>query len=214
MPRPCRPARTSCAVSTTAVVRRFGHRVEVEVQVVGPIDVVAARVPRVEVDAAEVDEPEQRRQVLDDREVDHAARAVRDRAGLDPRRPRRRRALHEERLAVGAVGIALHHHRAVGEVRQQHRRDVGVVLEQVALGDAERGPERLVEVGELDLARRRSRRAPPCPRGSATRPARCAPCARRDAFAAGVARRHRRLTRRRDGARSRADAGCSRCSQT
>ena len=42
--------------------------IEVEVQVVRPIDVVAARVPLVEVDAAEVDDPEQRREVLHDRE--------------------------------------------------------------------------------------------------------------------------------------------------
>ena len=48
-----------------------------------------------------------------------------------------RRALHEEELALGAVRIALHHHRAVAQVRQQAGRDVRVVLEQVALGDAE-----------------------------------------------------------------------------
>ena len=53
------------------------------------------------------------------------------------------RALHEEELAVRAVRIALHHHRAVAEVRQQHGRHVRVVLEQVALRDPELGPERL-----------------------------------------------------------------------
>ena len=52
----------------------------------------------------------------------------------------------------GAVRVPLHHHRAVADVRQQDRRDVGVVLDQVALGDAELGPEQLVEVGERDLA--------------------------------------------------------------
>ena len=40
---------------------------------------------------------------------------------------RLRRALHEEERAVRAVGIALHHHRPVAQVRQQRRRDVGVV---------------------------------------------------------------------------------------
>jgi hypothetical protein len=44
------------------------------------------------------------------------------------------------------------HHRAILDVRQQERRDVGVVLDQVALGDAEPGPEGLVEIGERDLA--------------------------------------------------------------
>ena len=77
--------------------------------------------------------------------------AVVDRAGPDPGRPRRRRALHEEELAGGAVRIALHHHRAIAEVRQQHGGDVGVVLEQVALGEPELRPEELAEVGEPDL---------------------------------------------------------------
>jgi len=34
-------------------------------------------------------------------------------------------------------------------VRQQERRDVEIILEQVALGDA--GPERLAQVGDRDL---------------------------------------------------------------
>src|SRR5437899_11751364 len=35
---------------------------------------------------------------------------------------------------------------------QQHRRNVGIVLQQVALGDADRRPEYLVEIGKTDLA--------------------------------------------------------------
>jgi len=53
---------------------------------------------------------------------------------------------------VGAVGVALHDHRPVGEVRQAHVRDVGVVLQEIALAQPERRPERLVEVREPDLA--------------------------------------------------------------
>ena len=37
-------------------------------------------------------------------------------------------------------------------MRQQHVRDVGVVLQQVALGQAELRPEHLAEVGQTDLA--------------------------------------------------------------
>ena len=36
-------------------------------------------------------------------------------------------------------------------VRQQQRRDVGVVLDQVALGNPALRPEQLVEVGEMDF---------------------------------------------------------------
>lgn len=121
-------------------------------QVVGPIHVVAGRIPLIEIDAAEIDDPEQRRQVVDHREVDDVAGVVRDPAGADPVRPRRGGALHEEELAGGAVGIPLHHHRAIGDVREQQRGHVGVVLDQVAFGDAALGPEQFVEVGEPDIA--------------------------------------------------------------
>ena len=43
------------------------------------------------------------------------------------------RALHEEEVAVGAVGIALHDHGAFGEVGPKDGGDVGVVLQEVAL---------------------------------------------------------------------------------
>ena len=42
-----------------------------------------------------------------------------------------------------AVRIALHHHRAVLDVREEQRRDVGVVLEQVALGEPSSGQKGL-----------------------------------------------------------------------
>ena len=41
--------------------------------------------------------------------------------------------------------VALHGHGAVFEVREEDRRDVGVVLDQVSLGDPELGPEELAE---------------------------------------------------------------------
>ena len=147
MPRPRKVSSSS--------ERRLAHRgerrvagIEIEVHVVGPIDVVVARVPLVQIDAAEVDAPHQRRDVLHDRKIDDACRAVIDGDGLDPLGARRRRALHEEEVAGGAVRIALHDHGAIAQVRQQPLGDVDVVLDQIALGDV--GPERLVEIGELD----------------------------------------------------------------
>ena len=123
--------------------RRAGTGIEIEVQMVGPVGVVAARVPRVEVDAAQVHDPEERGEVLHHGKGDQVGRLVhrsrRSRASPDAADGR---ALHEEALPVDAVGIALHHHRAVAEVRQQGGRHVGVVLQQVALGVARLGPER------------------------------------------------------------------------
>src|SRR5207248_2845924 len=61
-------------------------------------------------------------------------------------------ALHEERLAAGAVRVAPHHHGAVAEVGEEDGGEVDVVADEVALGDAERGPEELAEIGELHPA--------------------------------------------------------------
>jgi len=114
--------------------------------------IVTPRVPRVQVDASQIDEPQQRCEILDDRKCDDVARAVRDRARLDPWRTRLRGPLHEKALARSTVGIALHHHRAVGEMRQQHGRHGRVVLQQVTFGDAALGPEGLAQVGQSNVA--------------------------------------------------------------
>ena len=118
-----------------------------------------------------------------------ASRASRPRTDRrDPVGHVRRRVLLEEELALPAVGIALHRERAVAQVRDEHRRDVAVVGEQVALRDPLVRPEQLVEVRELEHALaladlgldRRSlaphRPPPPCPRaGPGTTGARSLP---------------------------------------
>src|SRR6185436_18626634 len=70
---------------------------------------------------------------------------------LDPLRPRLRRALHVEVVALRPVRVALHHHRPVDEMRQQPLRHVRVVLQQIALRDAELLPERLAQVRQPHL---------------------------------------------------------------
>ena len=49
--------------------------------------------------------------------------------------------------------IALHDHRPIGEVRQQHLRDIRVVLQQVALRQPELLPEDFAEVRQADVLR-------------------------------------------------------------
>src|SRR5262245_49667604 len=119
--------------------------------VIGAIHVVARRVPLIEVDAAEIDHPHQRGGILNHREVDDPFRSVIDRADFDPVGARRRRTFHEEELAGRAVRIALHHHRAIVDVREQYIRDIGVVLNEIAFRDAEGGPERLAQVRQPDF---------------------------------------------------------------
>jgi hypothetical protein len=56
-----------------------------------------------------------------------------------------------EGLARRAVRIALHHHRAVANVRQEDRCDVRVVLDEHPLRDAAFGPEGFCEIREADF---------------------------------------------------------------
>ncbi len=60
-----------------------------------------------------------------------------DRAGLDPLRARRRRALHEKEIAVDAIWIALHHHGTIGQMGQENRGDIDIVLKQISLGNSQ-----------------------------------------------------------------------------
>ena len=98
-------------------------------QIVGPVDVVTARVPLVQVDATKIDHPHQRRKVLDHWKIYDVPRRVLDMAELNPVGPRRGRTLHKKEVARCAIWIALHHHGAICQMRQQERRNVGVVLE-------------------------------------------------------------------------------------
>ena len=85
--------------------------------------------------------------------VDDVAGACSIEQVRDPRRPRRRRALHVEEVAGDAVRIALHHHRRgprrAGSAR---RRSLQVVAQQIALGQPELGKVDLAQVGQRDAA--------------------------------------------------------------
>ncbi len=127
-------------------------RVKIEVDIVGTIDIVTPCVPLIEIDAPQVDQPEQRGHVVDDREIDDVAGLVFDGARANPGWPRHRRAFHEEEFASGTVRIALHHHCAVADVRKENGRNVGVVLDQRALRNAPLRPEGFPQVRQTHLA--------------------------------------------------------------
>src|ERR1700735_535858 len=110
------------------------NRIEIKLQKIGTVNIVAARVPGIQVNAAKIHNPHERRNVLDHREVDHISRAVLDGTHWNGRRPAGRGALHEEKSTVDAIWIALHDHGAVYQVRHQVRRNVEIILEQVAFG--------------------------------------------------------------------------------
>src|SRR5882724_7969283 len=69
---------------------------------------------------------------------------------LNPTGPRLWRTLHKEELPGRAVGIALHYHFPVLQMRQESGGDVDVVLNQVPLGDSSLRPKQLLQVCEFD----------------------------------------------------------------
>src|SRR5260370_7796689 len=99
-------------------------------------------------DGPEIDYPEQAREILDDREVHHIRRRVLNGANRYPFGPRIGRALLEKELAVGPIGVSLHYHRAVEQMRQEERRNVGIILEEIALGNAVFRPKDLLQIGK------------------------------------------------------------------
>ena len=103
-----------------------------------------------QVDDTGVRDPRERCHLVDD-DVRLALLAV-IRPGLDPRRSMRRFVLAPEGLSVDAVGEHLHREWTVAQVRQHVRRHPHVVLDHVALGDAVRGPQDLIEIRERKSA--------------------------------------------------------------
>ena len=130
--------------------RRF-LRVEVDHRPVGRVLRVDARHPRMQIDAAEVHEVQQRVAVVAHHVAQEVATALA--ADLDRAHPLGRaglRFLLVEGLAGDAVREAVEVDRPVAQVRQEHLGHLLVVAEQVALGEALGRPVDLVEVAEGD----------------------------------------------------------------
>src|SRR5438132_1979592 len=107
--------------------------------------------PRIQVDAAQVDDPRQASRVGTHDLVGGAATGELDRSCLDPGWARGRRALLVKRLAFGAIREPLEVHRAPGYATQRRVSNAQVVVNQVELGLPETRKEHLVGIGDGDL---------------------------------------------------------------
>ncbi len=104
-----------------------------------------------QLDAAEVHDPRERRGVVDDREHGRMAARERHRHLVHVVRVLRRHALLVEELAVDAVREPLHVERPPAQVGQRALGDVEVVGDQVALRQPRLREEHLVRVRDRDL---------------------------------------------------------------
>src|SRR5437868_12548845 len=108
--------------------------------------------PRVELDASEIRDPREASGVGHHREVRLVPGWVADVDRFEPVRMRIGNALLIEEVAIDAVRVPLHLHRASGHVVQHGVSDVDVVADEVALGESGFREEHLLDVGDLDLA--------------------------------------------------------------
>ena len=126
--------------------------VEVDPQLVGMVEVAPPRRPRVEVDDAEVDRPDDVGGVGGDQLLGGATRREGDGRRLQPLGHFLRHPLLPDRLLHDPVDEALHHGRPPAQVDQRRLGDRQVVLDDVELRPAGLGEVDLARVGEPHLA--------------------------------------------------------------
>lgn len=56
----------------------------------------------------------------------------------------------EKEFAGSAIRVALHDHGPIPQVRQQNGRDIGIILQEITLGDGFTGPKQLSQIGQMD----------------------------------------------------------------
>jgi hypothetical protein len=118
------------------------------------VQVVRANRVRVEVDAAEVDDPRQLRCVVQDDLLGRPPRREAQLDGPDPLRALLRRPLLEEELPLRAVDEPLHGHRAIACAAKGAVGDREVVTDKIDLRVAGAREEDLVGVADRDLPAR------------------------------------------------------------
>ena len=125
--------------------------VEIDAQLVGMVQVRAPHGPRVPVDHAEVDAPDEMSGVVRNELAGVPAAGEGDGRGLQPLGGAIGHALLEEGLALDAVDPALHHGRALAQVAHDGLVAVHVVVDEIHLRQAAVGEERLARVAHAHL---------------------------------------------------------------
>ncbi len=136
------------------VPARAGAWIQINSQLVGVLKVLGAYRVRVQVDASQVDDPEELRRVAHDDLSRCPARRKAHLHRLDPVGVLRRCPLLEERIALRAIDVALEHDRPPGDPAQRPSGDRRIVPGQGELRVTGLRKEHLVRVGDHHLATR------------------------------------------------------------
>jgi hypothetical protein len=132
--------------------RRPRLRVDVDPQLVGPVDVAAPRRPRVEVDHGEIRAPHDLRELGDAELVGVPAGREGDAGDLDPLGPLLRHPLLVDLLAPDPVGEPAELRRSLAQRADDALADGDVVVDEVPLRVPGVREEDLVGVRDLDDA--------------------------------------------------------------
>ncbi len=128
-----------------------GHRVQVDAQFVGVVEVVGAHRVGVEVDTTQVDRPDQPGGVSDDGFFGRRARRVLELGDVDVVGSLLRRPLLEDGLLADALDEPLEDHRPAATPRSAPSATRQVVVDEVAFRDPGLRENDLVRVGDLHL---------------------------------------------------------------
>ena len=140
-PRASSSSRIARATSSTRLEFHAFRRIEIQRHMIGGLDRLNPREPRILGDRGQLRHVQQRRQVAADDLLPRFGHPDR----LDAYTGRDvLRAMLVEGLRRDAVGIPLHHQGTIRDGRQNERRDLDVIAEQVALGELLFRPEDLV----------------------------------------------------------------------
>ncbi len=128
--------------------------IEVDPQLVGMVEVIGPHRVRVQIDAPEVDDPEELRGVAHHDLARRAPGGEAELHRLDPVGTPLGRPLLEERLLLRAIHVALEDDRPRRDPAQRSLGHRGVVLREIELGVAGPREEHLLRVGDHHLAAR------------------------------------------------------------
>ena len=129
-----------------------GAGIEVDAQLIGVIEIVGANGMRIQIDAAEVHDPEELGGVAHHDLLRRPSRRKFELHRLDPVGMLLRRALLKKRLGIGPVHVSLENDGTSGDSAQRAVGDGEVVLRQVELRVARLRKKDFVGIGDRDFA--------------------------------------------------------------
>jgi hypothetical protein len=129
-----------------------GAGIEIDTQLIRMIEVVSANGMRIEIDASEVDNPQELGGVADDDLAGRASGGEAELDGLDPVGVILGRAFLKKRLLIRTVHVAFEHERPARDAAKSAIGDRGVILHEIQLRVAGLRKKDFVGVGDHDFA--------------------------------------------------------------